>query len=247
MDFRIIIVDDEPAARDALCNLLKANCPGVAVIGEAGSVAEAVDLLEEQSPDLLLLDVEMGDGTGFDLLDQIRAVRFNVVFTTAHDDFAIRAFRYNAIDYLLKPVDPDELVAALQKARQNNNYLHVQAQIEGLLSTASEKDFARIILYTGDGPVFAQTNNITRIESYGNYTFVYLVENQRCLVSRNLKEFEEMLPTPLFFRTHQSHLVNTTFVKKFLKEDGGYALMQDGAKIPVARRRKDAFLDVLMK
>jgi len=241
-----MIVDDEPAARDALRNLVLANCPGVVVAAEAGGVAEAVRLLTEKKPDLLLLDVEMEDGTGFDLLDQVSKLRFNVVFTTAHDDFAIRAFRYNAIDYLLKPIDPDELVAAVQKARQNSNYTHLQRQIANLVSTASSKLFDRITLNTADGPVFAQTNDITRIESYGNYTFVFLADGERCLVSRNLKEFEEMLPAPLFFRPHQSYLVNTAFVTKFLKEDGGYALMHDGAKIPVSRRRKDAFLEALM-
>lgn len=247
MDFQIMIVDDEPAARGALRNLLHANCPDVFITGEAGSVGEALQLLEKKSPDLLLLDVEMEDGTGFDLLDRISKLRFNVVFTTAHNDFAIRAFRYNAIDYLLKPVDPDELATAVQKARQTRTYEVLERQIANLLTTTSEKLFDRITLYTGDGPVFAKTNDITRIESYGNYTFVYLAAGERCLVSRNLKEFEEMLPAPQFFRLHQSHLVNIAFVKKFLKEEGGYALMHDGSKIPVSRRRKDAFLEALMK
>jgi len=245
MDFRIMIVDDEPAARDALRNLLQTNCPGVVVAGEAGGVGEALSLLQEINPDLLLLDVEMEDGTGFDLLDRISKLRFNVVFTTAHNDFAIRAFRYNAIDYLLKPVDPDELAAAVHKARQTRSYEVLEQQISNLLTTASEKLFDRITLYTDTGPVFAKTNDITRIESYGNYTFVFLAAGERCLVSRNLKEFEEMLPAPLFFRPHQSHLVNIAFVKKFLKEDGGFALMHDGEKVPVSRRRKDAFLEAL--
>jgi len=245
MDFRIMIVDDEPAARDALRNLLHANCPDVLIAGEAGSVGEALQLLEEKCPDLLLLDVEMEDGTGFDLLDRISKLQFNVIFTTAHDDFAIRAFRYNAIDYLLKPVDPDELAEAVQKARQPRTYEVLERQIANLLTTTSEKLFDRIILNTGEGPVFAKTNDIIRIESYGNYTFVFLAAGERCLVSRNLKEFEEMLPAPLFFRPHQSHLVNTAFVQKFMKEEGGYALMYDGSKIPVSRRRKDAFLEAL--
>ena len=188
------------------------------------------------------LDVEF-----FDLLDRISKLQFNVVFTTAHDDFAIRAFRYNAIDYLLKPVDPDELVAAVHKAQQTLNYEVLEQQIASLLKTTAEKVFDRILLHTGNGPVFAQTNDITRIESYGNYTFVFLPGGERYLVSRNLKEFEEMLPMPLFFRLHQSHLINMAFVEKFLKEDGGYAVMNDGAKIPVSRRRKDAFLEALLR
>ncbi len=245
MDFRILIVDDEPYARNALRNLLQTNCPGVVLAGMAGGVKEALELLRQTPIDLLMLDVEMEDGTGFDLLDRIPNIHFNVVFTTAHDDFAIRAFRYHAIDYLLKPVDPDELVFAVNKAMQNRTFDVLKQQISNLLNTATDKVFDRILLPTGEGPVFAQTTQITRIESYGNYTFVYLAPRERCLVSRNLKEFEEMLPQQLFFRPHQSHLVNMTFVKQFLKEDGGYALMQDGSKIPVSRRRKDAFLELL--
>jgi len=245
MKFQIMIVDDEPDARNFIRNILQQSCPELATGLEAGSVAEAISLIKAGQIDLVLLDVEMEDGTGFDLLDEIVEVNFNVVFTTAHDDFAIRAFRYNAIDYLLKPIDPDELVAAVYKAQQNTNYTILQQQIGNLISTASEKRFDRMALNTSTGSVFVQTMDIARIESYGNYTFVFLSNGQRHLVSRNLKEFEEMLLPPHFFRLHQSHLVNTSFVKKFLKEDGGYAVMHDSAKIPVARRRKDAFLEIL--
>lgn len=245
MDFRIIIVDDEAASRNTIRRFLEQNCLDVTVVGEAGSVAEGERLLREKGTDLLLLDVTMEDGTGFDLLDRFPKINFNVVFTTAHDDFAIRAFRYNAIDYLLKPIDPDELTNAVRKAREHINHEILQEQIAQLLRVAAEKTFDRITLSTTDGYVFANTKDIARMETYGNYTFVFLTSGERYLVSRNLKEFEEMLPTPDFFRLHQSHLVNTAFVKKFLKENGGYAIMQDDTKVPVSRRRKDAFLEIL--
>ncbi|MBK7408669.1 MAG: response regulator transcription factor [Saprospirales bacterium] len=245
MDFKIILVDDEAACRHTLRRFLEMQGPDVRVLGEAQSVAEGAQLLREMSPDLLLLDVQMEDGTGFDLLDRFPNLTCNVVFTTAHDDFAIRAFRYNAIDYLLKPVDPDELATAIRKAREHQDLKTFQGQIAQLVQTATDKNFDRITLPTSAGPVFALTKDITRMETYGNYTFVYLADGERHLVSRNLKEFEEMLLQPNFFRLHQSHLVNTACVKKFLKEDGGYALMQDGTKVPVSRRRKEAFLELL--
>jgi two-component system, LytTR family, response regulator len=245
MDFRIAIVDDEPIARDAIRYILRKNCPDVSIAGEAGGVGEALRLLSRKRPDLLLLSVELADGTGFDLLDRVSRLDFKVVFTAACDAFAFRAFRYNAIDYLLKPVDPDELVAAVCKARPNINHVNPVDQIAGLSGAALEKSSGRIILNTRSGMVLTQAKDVARLESCGNYTFVFLAAGERCLVSRNLKEFEGMLQPPVFFRTHQSHIVNTAFVKKFLREEGYYAVMYDGAEVPVARRRKEAFLGVL--
>jgi len=247
MNYRVILVDDEDASRNAVRRILETNCPDVSVVGEADSVAAGARLLREQPADLLLLDVQMEDGTGFDLLDRLPGLNFNVVFITAHDDFAIRAFRYNAIDYLLKPVDPDELTNALRKAMERKDHAPLQTQIAQLLRSAANKSFDRITLQTGTGYVFAETKDIARIETYGNYSFVFLANGERHLVSRNLREFEEMLPMPGFFRLHQSHMVNTAFVKKYLKEDGGYAVMHDGSKVPVSRRKKEAFLEILQK
>ncbi|MBX2929099.1 MAG: response regulator transcription factor [Saprospiraceae bacterium] len=245
MALRIAIVDDEPACRAYLRNVMQRHCSGFAFSGEAGSVAEGRHLLEQENPDLLLLDVQMEDGTGFDLLDQLPQINFNVIFTTAYDAFAIRAFRYNAIDYLLKPVDPDELCAAVGKAQQNSDFVMLRRQIDNLLNTAAQKNFERLTLPTAEGPVFIQTADIVRLESYGNYAFVFLASGERILASRNLKEFEEMLPAPRFFRVHQSHIVHTAFVKQFRKEDAAVVHLQDGAGIPVARRKKEAFAKAL--
>jgi two-component system LytT family response regulator len=246
MSLNIAIIDDEPAARAALQRMLQRQADPVQLLGEAGGVEEGLALLNRKIPDLLLLDVEMEDGTGFDLLDRLAEIPFNVVFCTAHDEFAIRAFRYNAIDYLLKPILPEELEAAINKARAQKDYPLWQRQIADLLHTNHTKTFDRIILPTGDGPVFAQTRDIVHLESYGNYTFVFLSTNERILASRNLKEFEEMLPSTLFFRTHQSHIVQVPFVKQLLKNpEGDVALLQTGSLVPVARRKKDAFKSLL--
>lgn len=245
MNLRIAIVDDEPKARKNLVDLLIANCPNIVITAEASSVEEACQVLSSQPLDLVLLDIELQDGTGFDLLDQIAGLKLNVIFTTAYNEFAIRAFRYNALDYLLKPIHPDELIASIQKAREKNALVGLSRKIAMLQESKSDHFFDNITLPTSDGPVFTRTKEIVRLESYGNYTFLYMINGERHLASRNLKEFEEILPRSHFFRPHQSHMVNTTFVKKLMKEDGGYAVMHDGNKVPVARRRKEAFFEVL--
>ena len=237
---RILIVDDEPPCRDTIRAFLRNEYPAAMVVGEAATLAEAAVQLLELNPDLVLLDVNLPGGTGFDLLDQFPAASFKVIFTTAHDDFAIRAFRYSAIDYLLKPVDPDLLFQAIKKAETIN--LQHSKQLIQLRHNINSGQFDRITLNTGDGMVFVQTTDILHLEANGNYTFAFMIDGEKHLVNRNMKEFEEMLPEPTFFRIHQSYLVNTARVKKYLKDDGGYVVMQDGAKLPLARRRKEEFL-----
>lgn len=240
---RIFVVDDEPSCRDIIRSFLGDHYPEAVVIGEAGSVAEAIPLLLDKSPELLLLDVHLPDGTGFDLLDKFPKPGFKVIFTTAHDEFAIRAFHYSAIDYLLKPVDPDLLYQAIQKVAAST--LQYEMQLAQLRHNTSTRLFDRITLNTGNGLVFVQNKDIIHLEANGNYTFVFLADGEKHLVSRNMKEFVELLPEPAFFRIHQSFLVNTAMVKKYLKDDGGYVVMQGGAKLPLARRRKEEFLGIL--
>lgn len=245
--FSVIIVDDEPGARAIIKLFLVEHFPEIVVVGEASGITEALSLIKVHSIDLLFLDIEMKDGTGFELLDRIPELSFNVIFTTAHDEFAVKAFRYNAIDYLLKPIDPDEFVQAVEKAMIHDSSDILQRRFAQLLKTTKEKSFERITLATSNGHVFAKTQDITRLETYGNYSFVYLADGDRLLVSRNLKEFEEMLPEPDFFRIHQSHIVNTLFVKKVIKDDGDHVVMTDGVKIPVSRRRKEEFMNAVKR
>jgi len=239
MDFRILIVDDEPGARTFVRNILKHECPDLSIAGEAGGVGEALYLIQKTNPTLILLDVEMGDGTGFDLLDRATALNFQVVFTTAHDNFAVRAFRYNAIDYLLKPVDLGDLVAAVRKAQQNRHTKQIQEQLTELLRATESKSLNRITLRTGKGLVFAPVPEIRHIESCGNYSFVYLTSGERHLDARNLKEYEEMLPQPGFLRVHQSHIVNTAHIQKLEKGDSAAVVLQGGTAVPVSRQRRE--------
>ncbi len=245
--FSVIIVDDESGARAIIKRFLAEHFPEIIVAGEASGISEALHLLKEHNIDLLFLDIEMKDGTGFELLDRIPELSFNVIFTTAHDEFAVKAFRYNAIDYLLKPIDPDEFTQAIEKAMIHDSSDILQRRFAQLLKTTKEKSFERITLATSTGHVFTKTQDITRLETYGNYSFVYLANGDRLLVSRNLKEFEEMLPEPDFFRIHQSHIVNTLFVKKVIKDDGDHVVMTDGVKIPISRRRKEEFMNAVMR
>lgn len=245
--FRSFIADDESSARAVIKDYLSQYYPDIVIAGEASGVKQAIASLQHQSIDLLFLDIDLQDGTGFELLDQLHAFNFNVIFTTAHNEFAIRAFRYNAVDYLLKPIDPDEFVAAVQRAKQHTDQKILRQQYDQLLATAKQKTFDRITLATSTGKVFAETKDIMRIETYGNYSFVFLGSNERLLVSKNLKEFEEMLPEPDFLRIHQSHIINAGYVKKHMKEDGGYVVMADETKIPISRRRKDDFINAIKR
>lgn len=244
-ELRVFIVDDEPPCRDALRIFLNSGCSECLIVGEAASLAEATKLIPDVAPDVLLLDVALEDGTGFDLLDRFPKPDFRVVFTTAHDDFALRAFRYSAVDYLLKPVDPEELVAAVRRAAAPDDPGQYQRQLDQLRHNTTTRRFDRITLNTGDGLLFIGIDEITRLEAQGNYSFVFLENGERHLAAQSLAGFEELLPSPPFFRAHQSHVVNTAFVRKLAKDDGDSLLMTDKSVVPLARRRKEAFVRIM--
>lgn len=239
---RIAIIDDESNARQLLVSILKNYCPEVELVGEANSVASGIHLIRQTKPDAVLLDISMEDGTGFDLLDQFPNLDFKVIFTTAFDDFAIRAFRYNALDYLLKPIVPKELVPAIKRIENASSEIYTQ-QIKNLLEDARQKKHSKIVLSSQEEFVFIQIDQIIHLHSEGNYTTFYLLNKEKVMVSRPIGEFEEILPENLFFRIHQSYLINITFVKKIMKEEGGGVVMEDDSQLPISRRRKSDFLD----
>ncbi|MDX1911964.1 MAG: LytTR family DNA-binding domain-containing protein [Saprospiraceae bacterium] len=242
---RVFLIDDEPSFREVAKLFLAADCPEVVIVGEAGSLSEATKLLPQASPDLLLLDIDLGDGTGFDLLDRFPQPNFKVVFTTAHDEFALRAFRYSALDYLLKPVDPVELTAAVRKAAIPGEGTEHRQQLQYLSRLATTRQFDRIALNTGSGLLFVGTEEMLRLEANGNYSFVFLENGERHLVAQSLTGFESLLPSPPFFRAHQSHIINLKFVRKLDKDDGDRLQMTDKSIVPLARRRKDAFVEMM--
>lgn len=245
LEFRVFIVDDEPPCREALRAFLQSGCPEALITGEAASVAEAQKLLPQAKPDLVLLDVQLSDGTGFDLLDRFPKPDFRVIFTTAFDEFALRAFKYSVVDYLLKPVDPGDLITAVRRVNFPGDPAEFHRQIEQLRHNTTTRIFDRITLNTGDGLLFTRPDEMVHLEARGNYTLVFLENGERHLAAQSLAAFEEILSAPPFFRAHQSHLVNTGFVRKLSREDGDSLVMVDKSVIPLARRRKDAFVEIM--
>ncbi len=236
---RAIIVDDERHFRENLISIIKVHAKDIEVVAEAGSVAEAVLLIQQERPQLLFLDVHLPDGLGFDVLEKINYRNFRIIFTTAYDNYAITAFRFNAIDYILKPVDAELVIEALERVRK-----------QPLLSLGSEdrlKDLLnknllerkKITLPTIEGITILNINEIIRCTADGSYTTFYTVGGRKIVVSRSIKEYDELLAPFNFFRVHQSHLVNLNFVEQFLREDGGTLIMVDGSRIEVSRRRKE--------
>lgn len=242
---KTVIIDDEEDARSMLQLLLK-KYPSVEIIGEAASVKEGVELINASNPMLVFLDIELTDGTGFDLLNQFSASNFQVVFVTAYDEFAIKAFKYNAIDYLLKPINPMELEKVIHKSKKGIQPSWVQ-QVDTLLSTVKEKKIEKILLGTSEGLNVVNLSEIVHIEGEGSYCNIFLINKERLVVSKNMKELESLLDSELFFRPHQSYIVNLNYVKKVLKDNGGVILLENNSKVPISRRRKEYFLEELMK
>jgi two-component system, LytTR family, response regulator len=241
---RAIIVDDEPKNRKVLRSLLTDFCPEVTILGEAASAEEALTLIDETPPDLLLLDIEMPHGNAFDLLDQLMPVKFEIIFITAFDEYTLKAFRYSALDYLLKPVDIQELRTAVKKASEKISLKSINKQLANLLQNVQSPGMIapKIALPTQEGFIFQSTREIVRFEARGNYTYVFTSEGNKHVSSRTIRQYEEMLPESLFFRIHNSHIINLNYIKKYNKGRGGQVIMSDGSQLEVATRRKDAFL-----
>lgn len=238
-----VIIDDIAEARETLKQDLSDYCPDVHVIGEADGVVTGAKEIRSASPDLVFLDIQMNDGTGFDLLEVLGDHSFKVIFTTASDSYAIKAFRFSAVDYLLKPVDPDELVTAVKKVIDSDD----QKENLDLLADnmSGRKQLKKLALHTQEKIHIANIDEIVRCESNVNYTMFHFADGGRLLVTKTLKEFDEMLHDSGFIRTHQSHLINANFVKEFVKSDGGYIVMTDGSDVPVSTRKRSEVLDAI--
>ncbi|MCX6233138.1 MAG: LytTR family DNA-binding domain-containing protein [Bacteroidetes bacterium] len=245
---RTIIIDDEALVRDTLSKLLHACCPNVKIIGLADGVESGIATIRKHHPDLVLLDIKMDDGTGFDLLKAMEPVNFKVIFITAYEQFAVKAFKFSALDYLLKPIDPEELTEAVNRAEQvRQQEFHTQLNtLEENLASQSNKN-RKIILKTSDNIYLIRVQDISYIESDGSYAFVYLHNGNRILVSRNLKEFEELLIDHGFYRVHKSFLINLTHIARFEKGEGGYLILDNESKVPVASRKREELLEMFSR
>ena len=239
-----IIIDDVKEAREILVSDLSYVAPDVEIIGEADNVVNGVKLLNSLSPDILFLDIEMPDGDGFDLLEMVKNRSFKTIFTTASDAHALKAFKFSAIDYLLKPIDQEELEHAVNKARGKVDH----PKSLSLLKENISKDIGkmeRMILNTQERIHIVRIADIIRCESDVNYTRFYLQNGEKVLVTRTLKEYDELLSDSGFLRVHQSHLVNTDFIKEFVKSDGGHLNLISGGYVPVSTRRKPLVIQAL--
>lgn len=246
---RIIIVDDEKRVRNVLKKLITYHYPDADIVAEADCVEKATDVINLYCPDLVLLDIKMPDGTGFDLLNNFKSLSFKVIIVTAHDDFGIQAVKWAALDYLLKPIVPDELVLALRKAAQQINNENIMAQLGVFMENVSSqnKEIKKIAIYSHDKIQVLSVNEIVRCEADRSYSVIFLQNNKKFTDSRPLKEYETLL-TPLgFFRPHNSHLVNISFIERMEKKDGGMLIMKDNSKVPVSSRRYKELIEVFSK
>ena len=242
---KVLTVDDEPKNLRIIKELLRLYCPNAVHIGEADNIETAHRLINELQPDLVLLDIEMPQGNAFDLLDKIMPVNFEIVFVTAFDSYTLKAFKYSALDYILKPVNIDELKAVVAKAKQRVNQKNINRQLSFLLQNIKQPStvLQKIAIPTfKDQLEFIETDSILYCEASGAYTFIFTKEGQKLVSAKSLKEYEEMLPESIFFRPHHSHLINLNRVKKYHKGRGGEVEMENGIFLEVAIRRKDEFL-----
>lgn len=245
---KILLIDNEEEIRLTLKSMVEAWSKGLHSVGEADGVRTGLEKIDSFRPDIVLLDVEMNDGTGFDLLKQVSDPSFQLIFTTAHNQYAIQAFRFSAIDYLLKPIDPAELSHALQKAAGNISNNTFQQQLNILLQQYAQKNDPdkKIVLKDVDKTYFIKLNDILYCEAQGSYTKFYLSNAEPVFVSRNLRSYEELLAPAGFIRTHHSCLVNPSKIKIYdRKTDSGTLILEGGHSIPVSQRKKDFVLQFL--
>ena len=246
-----ILIDDDINLRNGMKGLLQLYAPQIAIIGEADSVVSGVEAIESLRPQVVFLDIQLNDGTGFDILEKITsfngAQKSHIVFITAHEQYAIKAFRFSALDFLLKPVDPDELQKVIQKIKseieKNDSSSHIDLLLENIRKKVD--NFKRIALSTSDGIHLFDVSDIIRCESEDNYTKFFIKNSKPILISKTLKEYEELLTEHGFERIHQSHLINLNYLKSYIKKEGGYVIMADDSQLPISQRKKERLQDIL--
>jgi len=240
---RTIIIDDEPHMRQSLEKLLLKHCPNVRIVGTADGMASGLESIRKRNPDLVLLDIKMDDGTGFDLLKKAEPFDFKVIFITAYDQYAVEAFRFSALDYLLKPIIPDNLVEAVHKAEEQK-ISDLEIQLNNLKNNldADNKSKKKIILKTLENIHILSVDDIIWCSSDANYTEFHLSGGGKIIVSRTLREYEELLKQSGFFRVHKSFLVNLSKIIRIDKADGGYVVMNNNDRIPIGSTKKEQLL-----
>lgn len=242
---KTILIEDEEQSISALLADLKKHCPELIVVGTAGSVSEGIELIQKVNPDLVFLDVQLSDGLGFDILEAYNNNDFKVIFTTAYSQYAIKAIKFSALDYLLKPINKDELKQAVQKALHTSKEDN-QSKMESFIKNQNLLNpNKRIALQTSQGVFLHELQTIIRCHSEGNYTTIHFTNDKRLLIAKPLKEFEELLSIYGFERIHHSHIINLNHLGSYLNKDGGYVVLSDNTTLPVSSRKKAQLLKKL--
>lgn len=246
MSIRTIIIDNEPEIVNGLKFILQNECPQVKIVATAFSMTQARRLLRSKSVDLVFLDVKLGDGDSFKLLKDLDPIDFQVIFITAYNQFAVEAFRFSALDFLLKPIDPDDIKRSIAKAEKVFYNENLQLRLQNLMYNQQRQNMDKtIVLKTLEAYHVVRIKDIIQCEAQGNYTLFHLKSAPNILVSQTLKKYEELLNKYNFFRCHQSHLVNMNAVVRFDKRDGGALALENKLLIPVASRRKEQLFGIL--
>ncbi len=248
MVIRAFIAEDETKTLNSIKNIIENYCSDIVLSGTSQNVKEAIEFLSKNDTDLFLTDINFPDGTAFDIFNKLNSFNFKVVFITAYEKYAVRAIKISAVDFLLKPVNPKELISAVNKARiEIENKYSDLVRIKTLLSNMNNetKSFKKIIVKTSERINVIDITDIVRCESDTSYTSFFLKNNKKIISSKNLKEYDEMLSASGFLRTHKSHLVNLDYIKSFEKAGGGFLILKDQSKIPVSIRKKEFVLDAL--
>jgi two-component system LytT family response regulator len=246
-----LLVDDDKHLRKGMKGLLERYTSEIKIIGEAESVKTGILAMEKHQPQVVFLDIHLSDGTGFDILEQVaktnEKTRPHIVFITAHEQYALKAFKFSALDFLLKPVDPEELQNTITKIKgalsNNNSFEHIDLLLENIRKKVD--NFKRIALSNSDGIHLFEISDIIRCESQDNYTQFFIKNHKPLLISKTLKEYEELLTEHGFERIHQSHLINLSYLKSYIKTDGGYVIMADNTNIPIAQRKKERLQELI--
>jgi len=238
---RAIIIDDEKNARESIVHLCQLSFSEVEIIGQADGVASGLEVIQKWKPDLVFLDIQLEDGSGFDILEQLKTVSFQVIFITAFNEYAIKAFKFAAIDYLMKPINPMEFKSAVSQVIASQEKEELQAKLDAFISHIKDSlaEHKKIILKTAESIHLIKVSDIIRCEADKGYTEFFIRNGRKILVSKGLKDYDEMLCDFGFIRTHQSHLINLDYISSFEKTDGGYILMSDGSNVPVSSRKKE--------
>lgn len=250
---RTVIIDDELRAREAIYAMLQIYCKDdVIVVGQAKNLRTGIETIKEHKPDLVLLDIKMPDGSGFDLLTRYGKIDFQVIFITAFEEYAIRAFKFSALDYILKPIEPDELIRVISKAKyllKSKEANSMDVRFEAFLSNMKNHDSKdkKIVLRTTENIYVISINDVIALSSDRNYTRFYFIDKPNIIVSRTLKEFESIFEGFSFMRVHRSHIINLNYIERYEKLDGGYAVMPGNLKFEVSHRKKDELISFFEK